>query len=76
MSRAYHVSREEGRSLSDGEERPYASMYLQQFMSVLGNAKSATRPTLQHPSQTLARVNGYDSFAALTAAYFAWTTLA
>ncbi len=27
MSRAYHLSRVEGRSLSDGEERPYASMY-------------------------------------------------
>ncbi len=50
MSRAYHVSREEGRSLSDGEERPDASMYLQQFMSVLGNVKSAARPTLQHPT--------------------------
>ncbi len=44
MSRAYHVSREEGRSLSDGEERPYASMYLQQFGSVRGNVKSVARP--------------------------------
>ncbi len=33
------MSREEGRSLRDGEERAYASMYLQQFVSVLQQRK-------------------------------------
>ncbi len=50
MSRAYHASREEGRSLSDGEERPNASMYLQQFAPFWNNSKLLARPTLQHPS--------------------------
>ena len=50
MSRAYHASREEGRSLSDGEERPYASMYLQQFAPFWNNSKLLARPTLQHPT--------------------------
>ena len=48
MSRAYHASREEGRSLSDGEERPDASMYLQQFAPFWNNSKLLARPSLQH----------------------------
>ncbi len=49
MSRAYHASREEGRSLSDGEERPNASMYLQQFAPFRSNAKSAASQLYNTP---------------------------
>ncbi len=57
MSRAYHVSREEGRSLSDGEERPYASMFFQRFVSVLEQRKIHCKPNITAP-QGLAQFFG------------------
>ncbi len=51
------MSREEGRSLSDGEERPYASTYLQQFASVWEQRKIRCKANFTAP-QGLAQFFG------------------
>ncbi len=57
MSRAYHASREEGRSLSDGEERPYASMYQILRCSRTDTNCSATTPHSEALQPGVAAVN-------------------
>ncbi len=70
------MSREEGRSLSDGEERPYASTYLQQFVSVLEQRKIRCKANFTTPQpHPGCRLSGEQRLAFNAGRFFVWLSV-